>query len=35
MLALVFLMAGAAIVLIIPEALMHWVDRHRNNHRPV
>lgn len=35
MLALIFLMAGAAIVLIIPEALMHWVRRQRNNHRAV
>ncbi|HET9654115.1 hypothetical protein [Oryzihumus sp.] len=35
MLALIFLMAGAAIVLIIPEALMHWVRRQRHNHRTV
>ena len=35
MLALICLMAGAAIVLSVPEALIQWVRRQRNNHRTV
>ncbi|HEX8973613.1 hypothetical protein [Oryzihumus sp.] len=31
MLALICLLAGAAVVLSIPEALLHWVRRRRNS----